>query len=193
MLNPHCLLCLIFQSLHNWSLVQNVFIYDIAAECCTCLSLSLNHKDSRTLLKQKNISSCHTKFAVPVVPDSTRSILGKLFRFPVLNVADIPLEKSRTQELNLKQTFPPEGWLCLLSRAFQTHPMLCFLRKRSILSKLNASVGNSVLDFPVTNSFCFVSTTGALVVVLVYWGITSATTTSEGVSVLQFALVFIQI
>ena len=71
--------------------------------------------------------------------------------------------------------------------------MLCFLRKGSILSKLNVRVGNSVWDFPVTNSFCFVSTTGALVVVLVYWGITSATTTSEGVFVLQFALVSIQI
>ena len=126
MLNPHCLLCLVFQSLHNWSLVQNVFIYDIAAECWPCLSLSLNHKDSRTLLKQKNISSCHTKFAAPVVPDSTRSILGKLFRFPVLNVADIPLEKSRTQELNLKQTFPPEGWLLSAVQGFpiSSHVML---------------------------------------------------------------------
>ena len=62
MLNPHCLLCLVFQSLHNWSLVQNVFIYDIAAECWPCLSLSLNHKDSRTLLKNANTLSLTEKY-----------------------------------------------------------------------------------------------------------------------------------
>ena len=69
-----------------------------------------------------------------MVPSSTRSILGKLFRFPVLNVADIPLEKSRTQELNLKQTFPPEGWLLSAVQGFpiSSHVMLSQKRVNSV-------------------------------------------------------------
>ena len=123
-------------------LVQSVFIYDIVAECWTCLSLSSNHQDSRTWLKKRKYLISNRKifppvtqnFAVPVVPSSTRSILGKLFRFPVLNVADIPLEKSRTQELNLKQTFPPEGWLLSAVQGFpiSSHVMLSQKRVNSV-------------------------------------------------------------
>ena len=137
-------------------------------------------------------------FAVPVVPSSTRSILGKLFRFPVLNVADIPLEKSRTQELNLKQTFPPEGWLLSAVQGFpiSSHVMLSQKRVNSVKAQCTCRkfcLGLSSHKFLLLcqHHRCSSSRTSLLGYDHVS-SVNSATSTSDGVFVLQFALASIQ-
>ena len=153
------------------------------------------------LTKNTNTSSPTEKYFLlshkisRVVPSSTRSILGKLFRFPVLNVADIPLEKSRTQELNLKQTFPPEGWLLSAVQGFpiSSHVMLSQKRVNSVKAQCTCRkfcLGLSSHKFLLLcqHHRCSSSRTSLLGYHHVS-SVNSATSTSDGVFVLQFALV----